>query len=186
MPKPLWAPWRLEYVEGTEEAGRCVFCDPDEGLVVHRGEAAFVLLNRFPYTSGHLMVAPVRHEGDLVELTEVEALEIHRLATRAVTALREEYTAAATISAGISGALQVPGSSTTCTCTWCRDGPATPTSCRYSRTSGSSPRRSQRRPSGCGAASPLHETTRAETVTWVHTTRSPASGPLVVLVLSPA
>jgi len=93
MPKPLWAPWRLEYVEGTEEAGRCVFCDPDEGLVVHRGEAAFVLLNRFPYTSGHLMVAPVRHEGDLVELTEVEALEIHRLATRAVTALREEYSA---------------------------------------------------------------------------------------------
>ena len=91
MPKPLWAPWRLEYVEGADEAGRCVFCEPDEGLVVHRGETAFVLLNRFPYTSGHLMVAPVRHEGDLVGLTEQEALEIHRLTTRAVTALRAEY-----------------------------------------------------------------------------------------------
>ena len=91
MAKPLWAPWRLEYVEGADEAGRCVFCEPDEDLVVHRGESAFVLLNRFPYTSGHLLVAPVRHEGDLVALTDGEALEIHRLATRAVTALRAEY-----------------------------------------------------------------------------------------------
>jgi len=91
MPKPLWAPWRLEYVERADEADRCVFCDPDESLVVLRCEAAFVLLNRFPYTSGHLMVAPVRHEGDLVGLTDEEALEIHRLATRAVTALRAEY-----------------------------------------------------------------------------------------------
>ena len=81
MAKPLWAPWRLEYVEGADEAGRCVFCEPDEDLVVHRGESAFVLLNRFPYTSGHLLVA----------LTDGEALEIHRLATRAVTALRAEY-----------------------------------------------------------------------------------------------
>ena len=91
MPKPLWAPWRLEYVEGADEAGRCVFCEPDPDLVVHRGETAFVLLNRFPYTSGHLLVAPVRHESDLVGLSEQEALEIHRLAAGAVTALREEY-----------------------------------------------------------------------------------------------
>src|SRR5262245_15090849 len=91
MAKPLWAPWRLEYVEGADEAGRCVFCEPDEDLIVHRGETAFVLLNRFPYTSGHLLVAPVRHEADLVGLTEEEALEVHRLATRAVTALRAEY-----------------------------------------------------------------------------------------------
>jgi ATP adenylyltransferase len=91
MPKPLWAPWRLEYVESAGEAGRCVFCEPDEDLVVHRGETAFVLLNRFPYTSGHLLVAPIRHEGDLVGLSEEEALEIHRLATRAVLALRAEY-----------------------------------------------------------------------------------------------
>jgi len=91
MAKPLWAPWRLEYVEGADEARRCVFCEPDEDLIVHRGETALVLLNRFPYTSGHLLVAPVRHEGDLVGLTEAEALEIHRLATRAVTALRAEY-----------------------------------------------------------------------------------------------
>jgi ATP adenylyltransferase len=91
MPKPLWAPWRLEYVEGADEADGCVFCEPDDELVVCRGETAFVLLNRFPYTSGHLLVAPLRHERDLVGLTEKEAIEIHRLATRAVTALRDEY-----------------------------------------------------------------------------------------------
>jgi ATP adenylyltransferase len=91
MPKPLWAPWRLEYVERTGGAGRCVFCEPDEDLVVHRGEAAFVLLNRFPYTSGHLLVAPYRHEGDLSALSDAEVLEIHRLATLALGALRDEY-----------------------------------------------------------------------------------------------
>jgi ATP adenylyltransferase len=91
MPKPLWAPWRLEYVGSADKAGSCVFCNADEGLVVHRGESAFVLLNRFPYTSGHLLVAPLRHVGDLVELSEQEASEIHRLSVAAVTALRAEY-----------------------------------------------------------------------------------------------
>ena len=55
--KRLWAPWRLEYVQSAEEQTGCVFCDaaagPDEErLVVHRGEHAFVLLNKFPYASG--------------------------------------------------------------------------------------------------------------------------------------
>src|SRR5438309_11486657 len=63
----LWAPWRLEYVQNAGEQDGCVFCraaasDDDEGqLVVHRGERAFVLLNKFPYASGHLLVAPYRH-----------------------------------------------------------------------------------------------------------------------------
>ena len=91
MPKPLWAPWRLEYVEQADESGRCIFCEPEDDLVVHRGETAFVLLNRYPYTSGHLMVAPVRHLGDLGALTDEEALEIHRLATASIAALRAEY-----------------------------------------------------------------------------------------------
>ena len=91
MPKPLWAPWRLGYVEQADEAGRCIFCEPEDDLVVHRGETAFVLLNRFPYTSGHLMVAPVRHLGDLGGLTDQEALEIHRLAAASIAALRAEY-----------------------------------------------------------------------------------------------
>ena len=91
MPRPLWAPWRLDYVEGVDKADRCVFCEPDEGLVVHRGENAFVLLNLFPYTSGHALVVPVRHERDFVGLTAEEALEIHQLAAATATALRNEY-----------------------------------------------------------------------------------------------
>ena len=70
----------------------CVFCQAGSGpeeelLVVHRGESAFVLLNRFPYASGHLMVAPYRHVGDFGELDDAESLEAHRLAARAMTAL---------------------------------------------------------------------------------------------------
>jgi ATP adenylyltransferase len=87
MPKPLWAPWRLEYVERADESPGCIFCTPDEELVVHRRERAFVLLNRYPYTSGHLMVAPSRHTGELGSLTDDEALEIHRLACSSIEAL---------------------------------------------------------------------------------------------------
>jgi ATP adenylyltransferase len=92
MTKQLWAPWRLEYIQHADELDGCVFCraaaGPDEELlVVHRGESAFVLLNRFPYASGHVMVAPCRHVGEFGGLEEAEALEIHRLAAEAMTAL---------------------------------------------------------------------------------------------------
>jgi ATP adenylyltransferase len=92
--KQLWAPWRLEYVESADEQPGCVFCraaglEDEPGLVVHRGELAYVLLNRYPYASGHVMVAPYRHVGTLAELGDDEALEIHRLATTAVGVLSE-------------------------------------------------------------------------------------------------
>jgi ATP adenylyltransferase len=97
MPKPLWAPWRLEYIgeAGTQEG--CVFCAEAEGalghdsLLVVRGDHAFVLLNKFPYSSGHLMVASLRHVGELAELDAAEAAEIHELTTRAIEALRAVY-----------------------------------------------------------------------------------------------
>ncbi len=95
--KQLWAPWRLEYVRSADEMPGCVFCsaaagdDDEEPLVVHRGERAFVLLNKYPYASGHLMVAPTRHVGDFTELVEAEALELHRLASTAVALLRGSY-----------------------------------------------------------------------------------------------
>ena len=76
MTKPLWAPWRLEYISKADEEGECIFCSPDEHLLVHRGERALVLLNKFPYSSGHLMVAPMRHTGDFVSLDRDEAAEI--------------------------------------------------------------------------------------------------------------
>ena len=65
--------------------------EDEETLVVHRGERAFVLLNRFPYTSGHLMVAPVRHVGDFGDLEDDEALELHRLTQSALGALAQVY-----------------------------------------------------------------------------------------------
>jgi ATP adenylyltransferase len=92
----LWAPWRLEYVQAADEQAGCVFClardgDDEERLVVRRGERALVLLNKFPYSSGHLMVAPARHVGELAALSDEEALEIHRLATQGVAALGRTY-----------------------------------------------------------------------------------------------
>ena len=98
MTKPLWAPWRLEYVQQAGEAQGCVFCaeaggelDAGNSLLVHRGESACVILNKYPYSSGHVMVAPARHLGSLAELTDPEALEIHRLAVAATDALAETY-----------------------------------------------------------------------------------------------
>jgi ATP adenylyltransferase len=98
MTKPLWAPWRLEYVTQADEVDGCVFCAEANGelaegdsLLVHRGENAIVILNRFPYSSGHLMAAPVRHVGALDGLTDEEALELHRLAVAGVGALGRIY-----------------------------------------------------------------------------------------------
>jgi ATP adenylyltransferase len=90
----LWAPWRLEYIRSADEQPGCVFCraaasDDETGLVVHRGERAFVVLNKYPYASGHLMVAPYRHVGELGGLSDEEALELHRLASTAVAVLAQ-------------------------------------------------------------------------------------------------
>ena len=91
MTERLWAPWRLEYVGGGGDAGTCIFCEPEERLLVHRGERALVVLNKFPYASGHLMVAPVRHTGEFESLDADEAAEVHGLAGRGMAALRGEY-----------------------------------------------------------------------------------------------
>ncbi len=98
MTKPLWAPWRLEYIKQADEHADCVFCAeagggvvPDESLLVTVGSAAAVLLNKYPYSSGHLMVAPQRHVGRLAELTKDEVLEIHRLAVAGVETLGRLY-----------------------------------------------------------------------------------------------
>ncbi len=96
MTERIWAPWRLEYIQSADERLGCVFCsawegDDEEKLVVARGERAFVLLNRFPYSSGHLMVAPARHVAEFAALEDDEALEIHRLGAAGLAALGETY-----------------------------------------------------------------------------------------------
>ena len=92
----LWAPWRLEYISAADDQSGCVFCaavdgDDEERLVVHRGLAAIVLLNKFPYASGHVMVAPERHVGEFGELTDEEVLGVQRLAVGAIGALAQTY-----------------------------------------------------------------------------------------------
>jgi ATP adenylyltransferase len=95
--KQLWAPWRLDYIQSVDEQPGCFLCnaaesDDDEAhLVVHRGELAFVLLNKFPYSSGHLLVAPYRHGLNFDDLDGPIALEIHELGARGVRALREVF-----------------------------------------------------------------------------------------------
>ncbi len=83
--RPLWAPWRIEYIKAPK-GEECIFCDPDPDHVVERGERCFTILNTYPYAPGHVMVAPFRHVGTLDALTREEMLELMQLARRTVAA----------------------------------------------------------------------------------------------------
>jgi ATP adenylyltransferase len=96
MTERLWAPWRLEYVAGGADQDGCIFCDKpaladDDALIVHRGERACVLLNLYPYSNGHMMVAPYRHLPDPAALDERERSEMWLLLERAIAALRTAF-----------------------------------------------------------------------------------------------
>jgi ATP adenylyltransferase len=92
----LWAPWRIEYIEGPKP-DECIFCealaseDDAERYVLHRGERAFVLLNAYPYANGHVMVAPNEHVDSLEALAPEALLELMTLAQRSLAAIREAY-----------------------------------------------------------------------------------------------
>jgi ATP adenylyltransferase len=92
----LWTPWRLEYVTATKSDERCVFCaalvDPPDPLVVFVGPTAYVIVNRYPYNNGHIMVVPRRHIATLTELTADELQEIATLTQRSEAVLQEAYT----------------------------------------------------------------------------------------------
>src|SRR5919197_6574898 len=93
----LYAPWRMEYIGGEPEPG-CLFCRVrDEGaekdadnLVVWRAQDAIVLLNKFPYNNGHLLVAPHEHVSSLEDLPDPAALALHHALTRSLRVLRDE------------------------------------------------------------------------------------------------
>jgi ATP adenylyltransferase len=98
MTRPLWAPWRLAYITRTGEEQGCVFCaeaakrlEAEDTLVVYRSELCLVVLNKFPYASGHLMVAPLRHIGELADLSPAEALDVHDLTVRSLAVLAAAY-----------------------------------------------------------------------------------------------
>jgi ATP adenylyltransferase len=93
----LWTPWRYQYITTTGAVGECVFCaaarNPDDrvSLIVHRGEQNFVILNRYPYTSGHLMVVPYQHAAALEDVSEEASAEMMRLARTSVRHLKTLY-----------------------------------------------------------------------------------------------
>ena len=94
----LWTPHRIAYIRGADKpaddtVGECPFCrvpklDDADGLVVHRGELAYVVLNLYPYAPGHVMVCPYRHIADYTETTDAEAAEIADLTRDAMRVVR--------------------------------------------------------------------------------------------------
>ncbi len=95
--KRIWAPWRMDYVEGKAKESGCIFCrraamDNDaENLILYRGKHAFVILNLYPYTNGHTMVVPFTHKASLEDLDETTRNELMQLTTEAVTVIRNVY-----------------------------------------------------------------------------------------------
>ncbi|MBE7434948.1 MAG: HIT domain-containing protein [Anaerolineales bacterium] len=95
--KHIWSPWRMTYIESHNKEDGCVFCiaqaktDGIENLIAFRGKNAYVILNRYPYTSGHLMVLPFDHIPSLEGLKPEVRAEMMELASRCTTVLREVY-----------------------------------------------------------------------------------------------
>jgi ATP adenylyltransferase len=96
MSAPLWAPWRIDYILGPKSAGPCVFCvapsaeeeELRERLVVHRQTRTFVMLNRYPFASGHLLVMPTAHVQHLEELDAETHTELFELVRTSVAILK--------------------------------------------------------------------------------------------------
>ncbi len=87
----LWAPWRSEYITRPKDPS-CVFCTAPQNndpLILKEGESCFAIMNRFPYATGHCLVAPYRHEGDIVEISEEELRDITSLIKEIVAAIRK-------------------------------------------------------------------------------------------------
>jgi ATP adenylyltransferase len=93
--KVLWAPWRTEYVTSTNEKAECIFCLGDERsqqekkLILYFGDLSVVLMNRFPYNNGHLLVAPLRHVPSLNALSSEEKLDLIALVEKSIGILEK-------------------------------------------------------------------------------------------------
>lgn len=91
----IWAPWRMQYILNATKAEGCILCDKpaemkdEANYILYRGKYNFIILNAFPYTPGHLMVAPYRHIGNITGLNERESREhlaLTKLSVRLLTA----------------------------------------------------------------------------------------------------
>lgn len=97
--KYIWSPWRMSYIQQHKDENGCVFCkaqeipDGSENLILYRGKRSFVILNRYPYTSGHLMVVPFQHEASLEGLDAATRAELLELANQVIKMLGSEYQA---------------------------------------------------------------------------------------------
>jgi ATP adenylyltransferase len=93
--KVLWAPWRMTYVLSNKEGDDCIFCpgenrrDDEERLILHVTSATVVIMNRFPYNNGHLLVSPVRHVSGLEHLSEKESSGLLLMVGRTIDILKE-------------------------------------------------------------------------------------------------
>lgn len=93
--KDIFAPWRIAYIQSTDRPSGCIFCsfpsqDADENnLIIYRGKESFVILNRYPYNSGHLMIVPYRHTADYCSLSVTEVSEIHHLSSIAINVMKK-------------------------------------------------------------------------------------------------
>ncbi len=93
----VWSPWRYRYVADAAKDDRCIFCDAlalgddAKALIVHRGKKNFVILNRFPYTTGHVMIVPFAHLGELSRCDAETLAEMMHIAQRVQAALAAAY-----------------------------------------------------------------------------------------------
>ena len=93
----LFTPWRYAYITAANAPGDCLFCgllqakDDEKSLIVHRAKNCFVMLNAFPYTSGHVMIVPYEHVGELAKLSQPSAQEMMALTQKLESVLRELY-----------------------------------------------------------------------------------------------
>jgi ATP adenylyltransferase len=92
----LWTPWRFQYITGADKTPECIFCElqkleDEPARIVYRGKSCFVILNSFPYTSGHVMIVPYEHTDQLRKLPQATAYEMMDLSQRFEGILRELY-----------------------------------------------------------------------------------------------
>jgi len=94
--KVIWAPWRMEYILSEKEKTGCIFCIGDdragdrERLILHAGAMSVVMMNKFPYNNGHLLVAPARHTPDLEGLSPEENFDLILTVKRTMEILKKE------------------------------------------------------------------------------------------------